>query len=160
MGMISSRRGLFSFVVLAFVLWTSSVPASSSSAPDIVRYRDSSNSDTGRRDFTLVQFEIVGPVREALGDLAETISEFDVSCFVAPNDNAKKERRKAMSDEVKAVSKTLAANHIQGAISQLTSLVARLDGEPNPEDWMDPSEKKERVREGLEGVIAMLKSLK
>ncbi len=158
--MISSRQGLFSFVVLAFVLWTFSVPASSSGAPDIARYRDSSNSDAGRRDFNLVQFEIVGPVREALGGLAETIGEFDVSCFVAPNDNAKKERRKAMSDEVKAVSKTLAANNIQGAISQLTSLVARLDGEPNPEDWMDPSRMKERVREGLEGVIAMLKSHK
>ncbi len=75
---------------------------------------------------------------------------------IAPNSNAAKGRRNAMSNKVNAAANAVAAGNIADAIDQLTSLLAKLDGEPKPKDWMVDSLEKDALRTDIEGLITLL----
>ena len=60
----------------------------------------------------------------------------NLSLFDAPNNNARKGRRNAISNKLNAAANAVASGDFQDAIDQLTSLLAKLDGAPNPPDWM------------------------
>ena len=59
--------------------------------------------------------------------------------FDAPNDNARRGRRNALSNRLIAAANAVRAGDILGAIDILESVLLRLDGDPSPPDWMvDP----------------------
>jgi len=100
-----------------------------------------------------------GFIEDTLRELSDTISDFDLSLFDGKNDNARAGRRNALCNKVNAAANAVAANDIAEAIDQLTSILAKVDGEPEPKDWMIDSSEKAMVRTQIELLIALLELL-
>ncbi|MHC4575392.1 MAG: TolB family protein, partial [Planctomycetota bacterium] len=100
-----------------------------------------------------------GFIEDTLRELSDTISDFDLSLFDGKNNNARAGRCNALYNKVNAAANAVAANDITDAIDQLTSILAKIDGEPDPKDWMMDSQEKEMVRTQIELLIALLELL-
>lgn len=83
-----------------------------------------------------------GFLEDAVRDLATAILALDLSLFNGPNDKANKGRRNALANRANGAAKAIAEDHIDSAISKLTSLLAKIDGQSPPPDWMHPSPEK------------------
>lgn len=82
---------------------------------------------------------VVDPERQAR-DIAGAILAFtDSSLFSGPNSNAKAGRQNSLANRATEAAGFIAAGDIQSAIDVLTSLLQKIDGQPSPPDWMDPS---------------------
>ena len=93
-------------------------------------------------------------LEESLRDASALIGEIPVDSFDAPNDNARRGRRNALSNKLTAAANAVRAGDIQGAIDLLESVLLRLDGDASPPDWMvDPQ------RTILRGQITLLIAL-
>ena len=93
-------------------------------------------------------------LEESLRDASALIGEIPVDSFDAPNDNARRGRRNALSNKLTAAANAVRAGDIQGAIDLLESVPLRLDGDASPPDWMvDPQ------RTILRGQITLLIAL-
>ncbi len=66
-------------------------------------------------------------IETALRDLSLAVEGFDISLVAAPNGNARKGRRNAMCNKLNAVANAAASD-------QLTSVSAKIDGNPQPKD--------------------------
>jgi hypothetical protein len=77
-----------------------------------------------------------GYIAQDLRDLSDYIAILNPLLFDAPNNNARKGRRGAMSNKVSAAANAVAAGNIQEAIDELNSLLLKLDDLPKPKDWM------------------------
>lgn len=99
---------------------------------------------------------IPGFIEGELRAQATSIDALSLNVIDAPNSNAAKGRRNAMSNKVNAAANAVAAGNIADAIDQLTSLLAKLDGEPKPKDWMVDSLEKDALRADIEGLITLL----
>jgi hypothetical protein len=75
-------------------------------------------------------------IAQDLRDLSDYIAILNPPLFDAPNNNARKGRRGAMSNKVSAAANAVAAGDIQGAIDELNDLLLKLDDLPKPKDWM------------------------
>ena len=64
-----------------------------------------------------------------------------------------------MSNKLNAAAKAVASGDIQSAIDQLTSLLAKLDGDPQPKDWMVDSPEKDFLRDEIEVLVILLEFL-
>ncbi len=87
------------------------------------------------------------------------VAELDLSVIDAKNNNARKGRRNAMCNKLSAAANATASGDIQSAIDQLTSLLAKVDGDPQPKDWMVASPQKDFLRDELAGVVILLEFL-
>ena len=100
-----------------------------------------------------------GSIEQQLRDLAASVEIRDLSLFDAPNNNARKGRRNAISNKLNAAANAVASGDFQDAIDQLTSLLAKLDGAPNPPDWMVDSPEKVLLRSNVETLITSLETI-
>ena len=100
-----------------------------------------------------------GFIAEALRDLCNYVAGLDLSLFDAPNNNARKGRRNAMCNKLNQAANMTEADDFTGAIDELTSLLAKLDGDPHLPDWMIESSEKDQLRGDIEAAILLLELL-
>ncbi len=100
-----------------------------------------------------------GFVESELRDLCDTISGLDLSLIEAKNDNARAGRQNAMCNKVNAAANAAAAEEYPEAIDQVESLLAKLDGDPQPKDWMVESAARDELRSALEAMVVLLQYL-
>ncbi len=84
------------------------------------------------------------------------IPALELSLFSGKNNNANKGRRGALANRATEASNLIATGDIQGAIDKLRSLLAKIDGEPSPPDWMDDSPEKTALAEEVAVLISLL----
>ncbi len=97
-----------------------------------------------------------GFIEDALRDLAAYVDGLDLSLFAAKNNNAAAGRRNAMSNKLNAAANAVNSGDIDDAIDQLLSLLAKLDDDPTPPDWMLDSLEKDGLRKDIELIIDLL----
>lgn len=121
------------------------------------------NLGAGANDFgvVLTSLTVEPPVtaeiiEQMLRDMADGVLALSLEKFDAPNANAAKGRRKAMSNMLTAAANLTAEGDYAGAIEQLLSLLQKLDGEASPPDWLYPSQCRDDLRDGIEEMIAAL----
>jgi hypothetical protein len=102
---------------------------------------------------------VQGFIETELRNLASSVALLDLSLIDAKNNNAAKGRRNAMCNKLNAVANATAAGDIADAIDQLTSLLAKLDGSPQPKDWMVDSAERDQLRADMEDLILLLEYL-
>jgi len=96
-------------------------------------------------------------IEEELRDTRAVIAVFDLDLIEAKNNNAAKGRRNAMSNKVNGAANAVADGDILSAIDKLTSLLAKLDDDPTPPDWMvEGTAQKEALRTEIELMIDLL----
>ena len=71
--------------------------------------------------------------------LCDIVHGYDLEAFDARNDNARKGRRNATCNKLRAAANAVADGDFQSASDVLTSLLEKLDGASSPKDWMVPS---------------------
>ena len=132
-----------------------------SDGDEIIACNDPCNSDTDgdgvpdNEDPDPCDPGIEGFIATELRACANTVAGLKLALFDAQNNNARKGRRNATSNKLNSAANATSAEDFAGAIDQLTSLLAKLDDEPQPPDWMVPSPQKE----GLQGEVELLKFL-
>lgn len=80
-------------------------------------------------------------IESTLRDTGTMIDNLPLAAFTGNNDNAKAGRRNALSNKLNAAANAADAGNYAHAIEILTSVLAKLDGDPNPPDWMDDPER-------------------
>jgi len=95
-------------------------------------------------------------IETSLRDLCLAVEGLDLSLFAAPNNNARKGRRNAMCNKLNAAANATANDQLQEAIDQLTSLRAKIDGNPQPKDWMVASPQRDNLRQEVDEMIELL----
>ncbi|MEE8155544.1 MAG: SBBP repeat-containing protein [Phycisphaerales bacterium] len=104
-----------------------------------------------------------GFIELELRDLAVFVDALDpdleLGLIDAPNDNAAKGRRNAMSNKLTSAANAVAAGGVDGAIDQLLSLLAKLDGNPQPKDWMTESDERDVLVLEIGTLIILLEFL-
>jgi hypothetical protein len=100
-----------------------------------------------------------GFVEDELRDLAAELDGLDLSLFDTGNGNRARGRRNAMSNKAGAAANGVAAGGYAGAIEQLESLLAKVDGAPEPPDWMIDSPEKEAIEAEILALIVLLEFL-
>jgi len=95
-------------------------------------------------------------IEQHLRDMSVAVLALDLSKFDAPNSNAAKGRRKAMSNKLNAAANLTAEGDHAGAIDELLSILQKLDGDPNPPDWMFPGTCRDDLRDEIAEMIALL----
>ncbi len=99
-----------------------------------------------------------GFIEEALRGLCAFIDATPLDHFAAPNDNARSGRRNAICNRLNAAARAIAEEDGQAAYDQMISLLAIVDGEGQPPDWMNPGEPKTYVYREIV-ILAYLVSL-
>ena len=92
-------------------------------------------------------------------EVAVEIRAVDLSGFSGPNSNANRGRRNSLANRADNAAKAIAAGDIQGAIDELMSLLARIDGQSPPPDWMDDSPEKTALADEVSLLILLLEFL-
>jgi len=95
-------------------------------------------------------------IETALRDLCLAVEGLDLSLFAAPNNNARKGRRNAMCNKLTAAANATANDDLQDASDQLTSVKAKIDGNPQPKDWMGASPERDALRQEIDELIELL----
>lgn len=97
-----------------------------------------------------------GFIEEVLRTLCAHVDQTPLAEFDAPNDNARRGRRNAMCNKLNAAAKALADEEWQSAYNQLESLLAKLDGDALPPDWMVPGGARDAVRDGVMFIASLI----
>lgn len=92
-------------------------------------------------------------------DLAGAIRALDPGLFNGPNNNANKGRRNALANRAATAANLIVDDDIDGAIDALQSLLAKIDGESPPPDWMEDSPPKTQFAAEVELLIVLLELL-
>ncbi len=92
-------------------------------------------------------------------ELATLVEGLDLGLFNGPNNNANKGRRNALANRAVEAANLIAAGDIPGAIDELQSLLAKIDGQTPPPDWMDDSPEKSNLAGELSQLINVLAQL-
>lgn len=77
-----------------------------------------------------------GWIENAIRNDAAAVLGFSLTLIDAPNANAAAGRRNALSTAFTTAANLVAQGNRQAAISELSALLGRLDGDPSPPDWM------------------------
>ncbi|MBI5706028.1 MAG: hypothetical protein HZC36_03450 [Armatimonadetes bacterium] len=89
-------------------------------------------------------------------DLSEEVGAFNLGLIQAPNGNAAKGRRNAMSNMLANAANKVAIGDRYGAIADLRDLLKKIDGDPSPPDWMVDSQEKDDLYQYVTLMIALL----
>jgi len=95
-------------------------------------------------------------IESLLRQLASEVLNFNLVLIDAPNGNAKSGRRNAMSNRLNDAANLVAVDDFEGAIDEISSLLAQLDGDPTPKDWMVPSSQKDDLANTLRLLIMLM----
>jgi hypothetical protein len=95
-------------------------------------------------------------LEEMSRDLAAFIRDMDPGLFNGPNNNANKGRRNSLANRAADAANFIAEADIEGAIEKSESLLAKIDGENPPPDWMDDCDAKTALAEEVNLLIALL----
>ena len=88
--------------------------------------------------------------------LSGEIRGLDTGLFNGPNPNANRGRRNALANRARGAANDIAAGDFVSAIDKLESLLAKIDGEEPPPDWMDDSAAKTSLAIETQTLIALL----
>jgi hypothetical protein len=88
-------------------------------------------------------------------NLCAQIQALDLGLFNGPNNNANKGRRNSLANRACNAAKKIANGDFANAIDKLESLLAKIDGESPPPDWMNASAE----RDALVVDVALLNAL-
>lgn len=91
--------------------------------------------------------------------MADEIQVLSLGMFNGPNNNANQGRRNALANRATEAANAIAAGDIQSAIDSLMSLLAKVDGQSPPPDWMDDSPQKTTLQGQLIFLITLLELL-
>jgi hypothetical protein len=97
-----------------------------------------------------------GYIEEQLRQTSQDVLSFNLSVFDAPNSNAARGRRNAISNRLASAANAVASGNEQEAIDSLNDLLLKLDGNPEPPDWMLPSTEKSNLRDDVQLMIDLL----
>lgn len=112
--------------------------------------------------FALLAASIAAQRPAHAGIIASTQTNPSQTFFAAAGDdliNAAAGRRNAMSNKVIAASNAIAIGDIATALDQLYSLFDKLDGNPDPPDWMFDSPEKDELAADVALLIELLELL-
>lgn len=87
---------------------------------------------------------------------AQTLLELPLVLIDAKNAKAAKGHVGAMVNMLDSAAALIAAGDYLAAIDELTSLLKKLDGKPNPPDWILPSDEKATIAAEIELAISLL----
>ncbi|MCH8822936.1 MAG: hypothetical protein IH984_05440 [Planctomycetes bacterium] len=94
-----------------------------------------------------------------LRDVALIVDAIAIGLIDAPNTNSAEGRRNAMSNKLNTAANAVANGDFAGAIDELLSLLAKLDGDPQPKDWMTASDTRDALVLEIELLIILLEFL-
>ena len=77
-------------------------------------------------------------------------------CSLRVREDANKGRRGALANRATEAGNLVADGDIQDAIDKLNSLLAKIDGDPSPPDWMEDSPEKAALAEEVTLLISLL----
>ena len=97
-----------------------------------------------------------GYIEDELRDLCATVQTFPLSEILAKNNNAAKGRRNAICNKLNAAANAMADGDYQEAEDVLTSLLQKLDDNPNPRDWMNPGALRDTLASEIVQLIALI----
>ncbi len=95
-------------------------------------------------------------IEAELRDLGAEIDALGLSVFSGKTDNAAAGRRNALSNKANAAANAVAAGNIVEAVEELYSVLDKVDGEPEPPDWMLASPEKDAVAMNVALLIELL----
>ena len=85
------------------------------------------------------------------------LKNLPLDVFEAPNNNARKGRRTALCNKLRATAKQVANEAWEGAISRIENdLLPKLDSVSPPADWMVESGEKVALHESLEQLAFLI----
>lgn len=99
---------------------------------------------------------IPGDLEQLARDIAVLIRGLDPAVFNAPNLNANMGRQNVFSTHADNASHAIGQGNPGAAITQLSVILERVDGEAKPKDWMDGSNEKTLLAELVELLIQEL----
>lgn len=97
-----------------------------------------------------------GVIEDWLRLVSDDLQAFDLSLFDAPNNNAARGRRLVAIIQLQLAAKATSRGRFQFAIRDLELLRARVDDDPRPRDWMNPSPEKTQVLQDIDLAISWL----
>jgi hypothetical protein len=97
----------------------------------------------------LVPGVTTGFIEEELRRLSADVLTYDLALMDARNDNARKGRRNAISNQINGAANDVAAGSFDEAASGLTSLLGKIDDQSDPPDWMIGGEVKTSLRNNI-----------
>ena len=97
----------------------------------------------------------MSPEEEAR-DVATAVGSLDLASFSGPNNNARAGRQNSLANRANEAADLIAADDTAGAIEVLNSLLSKVDGNPTPPDWMDPSLEKTALADRVQALIDQL----
>jgi hypothetical protein len=88
------------------------------------------------------------------------VAELDLAVMAGKNNNARKGRRNALCNKLNATANQVANGAWEGAIERIENdLLPKLDGDPQPKDWMVDSPERDELVGELEGLRILLEFL-
>lgn len=97
-------------------------------------------------------------LEEAALAVMTTIGALDLTLFTGPNERANRGRQTALGNRAMEAAIAIAGGDIAGAISELTDLLAKVDGQSPPPDWLEASPAQAALAEEVELLIALLEA--
>ena len=91
--------------------------------------------------------------------VAEDVQTISVSEFLAPNSNAAKGRRTALSNNLFDAAVAIENGQYQSALASLTMVANKVDGQSPPPDWMLPGPEKSALYADVQALIFLLQTL-
>ena len=89
-------------------------------------------------------------------DLATAVGALPLQDIIAPNDNARKGRRNSLSNRIRNASKALLAEDDAAALDLLEGVLARMDGQAPPSDWIEVSDATVEIVADVELLISLV----
>jgi probable HAF family extracellular repeat protein len=90
------------------------------------------------------------------GEIAEDLAATPLSFVQAANANAAAGRLGSLESRLRNAAKAVAEGDLEEAIDLLHCVLARMDGQPRPDDWLLPSETTSSLRREIEGLASLL----
>jgi hypothetical protein len=100
----------------------------------------------------------IDDVAEDVRDAAAGVIAIPEGEFDAPNANAQRGRRNALSNRLHAAANEIEAGNLEEALDILRHVRELLDGDPSPPDVMDDGPAKDALRTEIDALIALVES--
>ncbi len=97
-----------------------------------------------------------GFIEDWLRAASDDVLALDLSLFEGPNHNAARGRRLVTAITLRLAANATGREHYGLAILELQLLRSRLDGDPQPPDWMSPSPEQAQLLEDIDLLISWL----
>jgi len=93
---------------------------------------------------------------DIIDDIEDTVMSFDPSVFIGPTSTSATGRRGAILNKIASIRALIELGQIESAILEIKSLLLKLDGLPNPGDWISDGPEKNELRSQLEDLLDLL----